>query len=65
MTEYVGLDVSREETSFCVMDISANVMSSGRTLCDPFPKSAQVVQGRIVLFNHQKQEFEETAIWRR
>ena len=35
MAEYVGLDVSKEETSFCVMDISGTVLSSGKTLSDP------------------------------
>jgi predicted NBD/HSP70 family sugar kinase len=35
MTGYVGLDVSREETGFCVMDNSGNVLSSGKTPSDP------------------------------
>jgi transposase len=35
MTEYVGLDVSKEETSFCVMDVSGGILSSGKTLSDP------------------------------
>ena len=35
MTEYVGLDVSKEETSFCVMDVSGQVLSSGKVLSDP------------------------------
>ena len=35
MTEYVGLDVSKEETSFCIMDASGKVLSSGKSLSDP------------------------------
>jgi len=35
MTEYVGFDVSKEETSFCVMDILGKVLSSGKALSDP------------------------------
>jgi transposase len=35
MTEYVGLDVSKEETSFCVTDEVGIVLSSGKVLSDP------------------------------
>ena len=35
MNEYVGLDVSKEETSYCVVDISGKVLSQGKTLSDP------------------------------
>ena len=35
MSEYVGLDVSKEETSFCVMDAGGEVLASGKTLSDP------------------------------
>ena len=35
MTEYVGLDVSKEETSFCVMDGSGKILSSGKAASDP------------------------------
>lgn len=35
MTEYVGLDVSKEETSFCVMDVAGQVLSSGKVSSDP------------------------------
>ena len=35
MTEYVGLDVLKEETSFCVTDEVGNVLASGKVLSDP------------------------------
>ncbi len=35
MEEYVGFDVSKEETSFCVMDSSGKVLVQGKALSDP------------------------------
>jgi len=35
MEEYVGFDVSKEETSFCVMNFPGNVLAQGKALSDP------------------------------
>ncbi len=35
MVEYVGLDVSKEETSYCVMDGSGAVLARGKVASDP------------------------------
>ncbi len=35
MKEYVGLDVSKEETSFCVMDATGKIVAQGKALSDP------------------------------
>ncbi len=35
MDEYVGFDVSKEETSFCVMDKAGKILSQGKALSDP------------------------------
>ncbi len=35
MEEYVGFDVSKEETSFCVMDKAGKILSQGKALSDP------------------------------
>ncbi len=35
MTESVGLDVSKEETSFCVKDAKGKVLASGKVATDP------------------------------
>jgi transposase len=35
MTEYVGLDVSKEETAFCVKDWEGKVLASGKVATDP------------------------------
>ena len=35
MTEYVGLDVSKEETAFCVKDAEGKVLASGKVATDP------------------------------
>ncbi len=35
MEEYVGLDVSKEETSFCVMDATGKILAQGKALSDP------------------------------
>ncbi len=35
MGEYVGLDVSKEETSFCVMDAAGKVLARGKVTTDP------------------------------
>ena len=54
MTEYVGFDVSKEETSFCVMDGTGKVLSSGKALSDPRSlfealREHTLCPGRIVL----------------
>ncbi len=35
MKEYVGFDVSKEETSFCVMDVAGTILAQGKALSDP------------------------------
>ena len=35
MEEYVGFDVSKEETSFCVMDLTGAILTQGKALSDP------------------------------
>ncbi len=35
MGEYVGFDVSKEETAFCVMDEARKVISRGKVASDP------------------------------
>ncbi len=35
MVEYVGLDVSKEETAFCVKDEDGKVLASGKVSTDP------------------------------
>lgn len=35
MVEYVGFDVSKEETSYCVMDKDGKVLARGKTATDP------------------------------
>ena len=35
MSEYVGLDVSKEETSFCVKDAKGRILAKGKALSDP------------------------------
>ena len=35
MVEYVGLDVSKEETAFCVKDRDGKVLASGKVATDP------------------------------
>ncbi len=35
MVEYVGFDVSKEETSFCVMDAAGKVIARGKVASDP------------------------------
>ncbi len=35
MVEYVGFDVSKEETAFCVMDESGKVLARGKVASDP------------------------------
>ncbi len=34
MVEYVGLDVSKEETSFCVMDDAGRILARGKALSE-------------------------------
>ncbi len=35
MEEYVGFDVSKEETAFCVKDAAGKILSQGKALSDP------------------------------
>ena len=35
MDEYVGLDVSKEDTCVCVMDAEGGVLAQGKALSDP------------------------------
>ena len=54
MEEFIGLDVSKEETSFCVVDKAGKVLSSGKTFSNPEAlfctlKEKTLCPGRIVL----------------
>ncbi len=54
MTEYVGLDVSKEETAFCVKDRDGKVLAHGKVATDPqalfeMLKKHCLCPGRIVL----------------
>ncbi len=35
MAEYVGFDVSKEETAFCVMNAAGKVLARGKVASDP------------------------------
>ncbi len=35
MTEYVGFDVSKEETAFCLKDVEGKILARGRVATDP------------------------------
>ncbi len=35
MTEYVGFDVSKEETTFCVKDAAGKILARGKVATDP------------------------------
>ncbi len=35
MSEYIGLDVSKEETSYCIMDIEGKILKRGKVDSDP------------------------------
>ncbi len=35
MGEYVGLDVSKEETAFCVKDAEGKILARGKVASDP------------------------------
>ena len=35
MVEYVGLDVSKEETSFCILDETGGLLAQGKTASEP------------------------------
>ncbi len=35
MVEYVGFDVSKEETAFCVKDLEGTVLARGKVATDP------------------------------
>ena len=37
MGEYVGLDVSKEVTAFCVMNAAGKVLARGQVASDPAP----------------------------
>ncbi len=37
MVEYVGFDVSKEETAFCVKDKDGKVLARGKVATDPPP----------------------------
>ncbi len=54
MTEYVGLDVSKEETAFCVKDAEGKILARGKVATDPEALFAVLREhclcpGRIVL----------------
>ena len=54
MAEYVGFDVSKEETSFCVMSEAGDILARGRVATDPEALFAAVKEhclcpGRLVL----------------
>ena len=35
MVEFIGLDVSKRDTSFCIVDDTGNVLSHGKYKTDP------------------------------
>ena len=35
MEEYVGFDVSKEETAFCVKDVTGKILARGKVASDP------------------------------
>ena len=35
MSEYIGLDVSKEETCYCVMDKQGKILARGKAASDP------------------------------
>jgi hypothetical protein len=35
MVEYVGLDVSKEETAYCVKDADGKILAQGKVATDP------------------------------
>ncbi len=54
MTEYVGFDVSKEETAFCVKDVAGKILARGKVATDPRALFAALREhclcpGRIVL----------------
>lgn len=54
MSEYVGLDVSKEETCYCIMDKEGKILSRGKTGSDPealydMLKAETLAPERIVL----------------
>jgi transposase len=54
MTEYVGLDVSKEETAFCVKDAAGKILARGKVVTDPEALFAVLKEhclcpGRIVM----------------
>ena len=54
MSEYVGLDVSKEETAFCVKDADGTILARGKTATDPQAlfevlKEHCLCPGRIVM----------------
>ena len=54
MAEYVGLDVSKEETAFCVKDVDGKVLAFGKVATDPqalfeMLKEHCLCPGRIVM----------------
>ena len=54
MNEYVGVDVSKEETSFCVMNETGRILAQGKVPSDPESlfatlKEHTLCPGRIVL----------------
>lgn len=54
MTEYVGFDVSKEETTFCVTDVAGKILARGKAATDPRAlfealKEHCLCPGRIVL----------------
>ncbi len=54
MTEYVGFDVSKEETAFCVKDVAGKILARGKVATDPGALFAALREhclcpGRIVL----------------
>ena len=54
MDEYVGFDVSKEETSYCIMDKEGKILAQGKAFSDPETlfdvlKAETLCPARIVL----------------
>lgn len=54
MSEFIGLDVSKEETSYCILDAAGDIVSEGKALSEPLAlfeafRSCCLCPERIVL----------------
>jgi hypothetical protein len=68
MTEDVGLDVSKEEASFCVKDITGNILASGKVATDlgKLGIALEVIDARqahaVMRLQHNKTDANDAAL---